>query len=103
MWKYEDFKGTAQELFDLLKKDGYELYFYPASEISDYPYVQAYTPEASKRYIKEQRGYAVDVTYDGEEIIEIDSWVSMPDEDEYEDDYEYDDFEARHDGSYLYD
>ena len=83
MWKYEDFKGTAQELFDLLKEDGYELYFYPATE-DEYAYAQAYVPEASKRYIKEHRGYAVDVTYEGNKIVEIDSWVS-PDEDEDED------------------
>lgn len=103
MFKYEDFKGTAQELFDLLKENGYELYFYPATE-DYYAYMQAYEPEATQEEIKIQHKYAVDVTYDGNSIIEIDSWVSAPDEDEEtEDDYEYDDFEARHDGSYLWD
>ncbi len=91
MWKYEDFKGTVSELINILQEE-YQLMFYPATSL-EYAGIVAYAKEATKDEIKDFDRWLIAVSYEGNEIIEIDSNIWIPEYNDDEDEKDEDDSE----------
>lgn len=103
MWKYEDFEGTLNELIEILE-DEYQLMFYPETE-DEYAGIYAYAKEATRDEMENFQNWLIAITYEGNQIIDIDSNIYVPDDYEEEEEYEEDPrlFDAIHDGSFLCD